>query len=229
MKKPFFVFLFLLLIPTMIQAQQEVQLVIEKATYRYKQRSFRIDVYWLNNSPDTISAIIPQGNQFSGNLYYLSSTDYVGELKKPYTIAFRQEGTCEGQEPYTPKAADRRKSHLYNFQVVTVPPGRRSKKIVISLGADHNFCTESKYFASISYDPKYQSLDPQKVKKLEGFQEEYKDIEKQVKEYLIAEGLPVQQRRPALSLMEIILANNELIENLTPIQFSTQEVEIVKQ
>ena len=229
MKKTFFVLLPLLMLPMLIQAQEEVQLVIEKATYRHKQRSFRIDVHWLNNSPDTISAIIPQVNHFSGNLYYLSSTDYVGELKKPYTITFRQEGTCEGQEPYTPKAAERRRSHLYSFHVVTVPPGKRSKKIVISLGANHNFCTESKYFASISYEPHFESLDPKKVKKLEAFEKQYTNIEKEVKEYLMAEGLPIQQRRPTLSLMETILTNNELIESLTPIRFSTPEVEIVKQ
>lgn len=221
-------FVFLLLLP-MFAWSQDVEMVVEKATYRYKQRSFRVDVHWLNKSADTLSVIIPQVGHFKGNLYNLASFKYVGELEKPYTIDFRQEGTCEGQEDYEPRKLEQKLSHLHAFQVVTVPPGKRSKRIVISLGANHNFCTESKYFAQIDYAPQYESLPKKQVKKLEYYQKQYDDIEKEVKAYLIADDIHVEQRRPSKSLMETILINNEIIENLTPVKFSTTEVEIIKQ
>ena len=222
------VFVFCLLLPFLSEGQ-DVQMVVEKATYRHKQTSFRIDVHWLNNSADTISVIIPQAGHFRGNLYYLGGIDYVGELQKPYTITFRQEGVCEGQKDYPPRQVEPRKAHLYPFQVVTVPPGMKSKRIVISLFANHNFCTESQYFAQINYDPQYVSLTRKQVKKLEAHKQAFDEIELEVRDYLKRENLPVEPRRPTKSLMETILINNQIIEGLAPIQFATNEVEIVKQ
>jgi hypothetical protein len=219
----------LFLIPIFGWSQNDVQLVIENATYRHKQTAFRIDVHWKNNTEDTVSVIIPQLNHFKGNLYNLGGTEYVGELQKPYTITFRQEGTCEGQKDYTPRELATRKSHLYSFQVVTIPPGRKSKRIVISLFANHNFCTESKYFAQISYDPQYAVLTSKQVKKLQAHKQAFDEIQAEVKQYLKTEGVPLERRRPSRSLMETILNSNNIIESLTPVNFSTAEVEIVKQ
>ncbi len=228
MKHFFSAFVFLLLLP-LFASSQDVEMVIENATYRHKQRSFRIDVHWLNNSSDTVSVIIPQSNQFKGNLYNFGSFQFVGELQKPYTIDFRQEGTCEGQKDYEPGKFEQKLSHLHPFHVVTVPPGKRSKRIVISLGANHNFCTESQYFALLSYDPQYESLPKKQVKKLEAYQQRFDDIEKEVKAFLVEQDIHTEQRRPSKSLMETILINNQLIEGLAPIKFNTAEVEIVKQ
>lgn len=221
-------FVFLLLLPV-ISWTQDVEMVVENATYRYMQKSFRIDVHWLNNSTDTLSVIIPQVGHFKGNLYNLGTFKYVGELEKPYTIDFRQEGTCEGQKDYEPRKFEQKLSHLHGFQVVTVPPGKRSKRIVISLYANHEFCTESKYFAQIGYVPHYESLPEKQVKKLKDYRKQFDDIEKEVKTFLMEEGIHVEQRRPSKSLMETILINNEIIESLALIKFNTAEVEIVKQ
>ncbi|MCB0652284.1 MAG: hypothetical protein KDC85_13495 [Saprospiraceae bacterium] len=220
----------LLLLPCFVLAQEgsNLQLILEKATFRKGQRNFQIEVYLENKGLDTLFVIQPQSGHFEGNFLNHGDLGFVGEVKKPYQLALKQEGVCANEEVTYSSNEPTKLFHLYNFHVVTLYPGQRSKKFVASFAAEQTFCPEAQYTVQIAYDPQFTTITKEQKQQIELRKNAFDEIMGEAADFMEKEGIETEQRQPPRSLMHTIWDNDNIIQSLSRTKASSAAVAVVK-
>ena len=217
------------LIPFFATGQEQYRLILEKGTYETGSSKLGLDIIIENNSQDTLVMVKPGYNHFLEH-YAFQGIRYIGEKQKPYNLQLNIETPCEEEVEMMAPVQDYPKSvHLRHYDIVSIPPGERSKKYSVFINlAGLEFCEEGLYSARLIYNPQYETITAKQRKFLENKKKAFDDLIRESRTYIEKEKLSPDTLSTSGTPLHLVLDSYYNIQSLTETSLISEKIELTQ-
>lgn len=207
------------------------QLAIEIVSSNYKINDSQLELRFVikNQTEESITIFDPRTDQFMNHFTMRRNSTISNQTGKAFKLIIEKEGECIDEKNYErPPGMAPRSRHATQKDVLTLAPNETSQEMRARLDLNSTtFCEGAEYYCTIEYQPKVKLLTEDQKKGLMQKEEALKAVIKDINDYLITEKL-TRDRMPSHDLLtKHILSGNEILEQITPLQSSSERVKLI--